>query len=362
MSGLIGQMLGKVRIEERLGEGAIGVVYRGRHTTLDIDVAVKVLKLEHNRSNDQYYRERFRREAQTAAKLDHPNLVKVHDFGQHDNLPYIVMDLVDGPSLAEYLRRRSLSEQTILKVLMVVADVLGVAHAAGIIHRDLKPANILITHTGQLKVVDLGLVRADGMATLTMEQMIVGSPAYMAPESFSPQGKVDQRSDIYALGVIGYQMVFRTLPYDGSVAQIIHGHLRGQTPFDLPTSCDPTTIALVQRMMALDPAARPQSARAVVHEVRRLLRARHVTPPPVGAASQAVSPAASVSPAEMPQELRSGELSGFFRFLEQHAGTTTSELAGSQIVHATAHERIIVWILSAGVVALVLLGHFVFGR
>src|SRR5437016_1142002 len=123
MSGLIGQVLGKVRIEERLGEGAIGVVYRGRHTTLDIDVAVKVLKLEHQRSNNKYYYERFRREAHTAAKLDHPNLVKVHDFGQHNNLPYIVMDLVGGPSLEEYLHRRRLNEPTILRVLIVVADV-----------------------------------------------------------------------------------------------------------------------------------------------------------------------------------------------------------------------------------------------
>src|SRR5262249_36884359 len=120
--------------------------------------------LEHHQSNDKYYHERFRREAQTAAKLDHPNLVKVHDFGQHDNLPYIVMDLVDGPTLDKYLRRRSLNEQTILRVILVVADVLGVAHAAGIIHRDLKPANILITRSGQLKVVDFGLVHEDGMA------------------------------------------------------------------------------------------------------------------------------------------------------------------------------------------------------
>lgn len=275
---LVGQMIGNVRLEGVLGEGAVGSVYRGHHTTLGIDVAVKILKLERHQVNDTYYYERFRREAQITAKLNHPNLVKVRDFGQYNSLPYIIMEYVDGCAMDEYLRQRKgpLPEQTILKVLLSVASALSVAHAAGVIHRDLKPANILISQKGQLKVADLGLARSQDMPALTMEQMMVGSPGYMSPERLIAGGQVDQRSDIYALGVIGYQVAFGTMPYNGDIVQVIHGHLSGQASFDLPTHCGPETVKLIKKMMAYDQNDRHQNTDQVVAHIRAILAGKSV--------------------------------------------------------------------------------------
>jgi serine/threonine-protein kinase len=291
-------MIGNVRLEGILGEGAVGAVYRGHHTTLGIDVAVKILKLERHQVNDTYYYERFRREAQITAKLTHPNLVKVRDFGQHNSLPYIVMEYVDGCAMDEYLRQRKgpLPEATILKVLMSVASALSVAHAAGIIHRDLKPANILISQKGQLKVADLGLARAQDMPALTMEQMMVGSPGYMSPERLVAGGDVDHRSDIYALGVIGYQLVFGTMPYNGDIVQVIHGHMSGRASFDLPTHCRPETVQLIKKMMAYDQNHRHQSAEEVVEHVRALIAGKPVeiaTVPDSNSMSQLINTANS---------------------------------------------------------------------
>ena len=275
---LVGQMIGNVRLEGVLGEGAVGSVYRGHHTTLGIDVAVKILKLERHQVNDTYYYERFRREAQITAKLNHPNLVKVRDFGQYNSLPYIIMEYVDGCAMDEYLRQRKgpLPEQTILKVLLSVASALSVAHAAGVIHRDLKPANILISQKGQLKVADLGLARSQDMPALTMEQMMVGSPGYMSPERLIAGGQVDHRSDIYALGVIGYQVAFGTMPYNGDIVQVIHGHLSGQASFDLPTHCGPETVKLIKKMMAYDQNDRHQNTNQVIAHIRAILTGKSV--------------------------------------------------------------------------------------
>jgi serine/threonine protein kinase len=348
---LTGQMVGNVRLETFLGEGAVGVVYRGHHTMLGIDVAVKILKIERHQVQASYYYERFRREAQITAKLDHPNLVKVRDFGQYNSIPYIVMDLVDGFSLQEYLRRRKqpLDEQTILKILLVVADALSVAHTAGVIHRDLKPANLLISKRGQLKVVDLGLAREEGMPTITMEKVTVGSPAYMAPESLTPEGKIDHRSDIYALGVIGYEMVFGHLPYRGDITQIIHGHIGGQARFDLPTSCRTETVTLIQKMMAHDCTERYQNAKDVVRAARHLLTARRKT---VGSADIAV-PIATVL------EERSDPIvtSDILPTRDQRMSEMAAELVGSRAQRTPFRWGRVIWRAVIGFIVVMLMGY-----
>lgn len=354
---LTGQMIGNVRLEEFLGEGAVGMVYRGHHTTLDIDVAVKILKIERHQIQASYYYERFRREAQITAKLDHPNLVKVRDFGLHNSIPYIVMDLVDGFSLQDYLRRRKhpLDEPTILKILLVVADALSVAHAAGVIHRDLKPANILISKKGQLKVVDLGLAREEGMATITMEQVTVGSPAYMSPESLTPGGKVDHRSDLYALGVIGYEMIFGMLPYRGDIVQIIHGHLGGQAPYDLPTHCSTATIGLIKKLMAHDSGMRYQSGKDVVLEVRRLLTAKRRA---VAAGMTDSEPSAEFLTAGT--DSRSSFSGEFSRASEQRMSDMAGELVGSRSDSLTVRKPYLLWSGLLGAMGIVALGVYWF--
>jgi serine/threonine-protein kinase len=297
-------MVGNVRLEKLLEEGHVGYTFRGDHTTLGIVVTVKILKPKRQHLQAAYYNEYFRREAQITARFDdHPNIARVLDFGQHRSLPYIVLDWADCFSLRAYMHKRSapVDERAVLKVLWAAAGALDNLHKAGIIHCDLTPEHLLISHGGQLKVTALGLARiADAAASgaartslrhvprvilltetrqtasstetlaLSIDQVLGGSPAYMAPESLRPDGEVDARSDIYALGVIGYQMIFGALPYQGNVVQVINGHLCGQARFDLPTHCRPEIIAVVRSMMHHDPAARPQNTREVVKAVRPL--------------------------------------------------------------------------------------------
>ena len=351
---LIGSTLGRVRIEERLGEGAVGVVYRGHHNTLGIDVAVKVLKGDLGRL-DSEYRERFRREARLAARLEHPGLVRVIDFGEEDGVLYLVMDLIEGFSLDRYLRKRKdpLGEGTILKLLLATANAIHAAHRAGVVHRDLKPANILISRGGQLRVTDLGLAREEGKAALTRERVSVGSPAYMAPEALTSGMETDHRIDIYALGVIGYQLAFRQLPYVGNLQQTIQGHLGGSARWDRPTTCSRNTIKVLRRLMAVTPEDRYQDMATVTADLRKLLDHHQRRRKDRGQTkSNTGSTGATMS---------GSDFSGFAAFLESRMGSYTSEHEGGQVIHTTLRERLMVWLLLAGVTALAITGYVVFG-
>lgn len=323
----VGEMIGNVRLDTLLKEGIISVAYRGYHTTLNIDVVVKMLRPERQQTQQDFYEEYFRREARMAAKLDeHPNIVRVLDFGQHQTLPYIVMELIDGYSLQAYINKRAepFDDAGVLKIVWTIANALDSLHALGIVHRDLKPANLFISRKGQLKISSLGFAHNEttaspgsretllashvrliplfdvmhtppvklGTLSLHAPQLLGGSPAYMAPECFRPDGYPDARSDIYALGTIAYQMIFGHLPYTGDVLQVINGHLSGTANFDLPSRCQPETLALVQAMMAPDCEARPQDAKTIIMATRTLLRAfTHNTARTPGASHETLHPA-----------------------------------------------------------------------
>jgi len=324
-----------------LGEGTVGVVYRARHLALGIDVAVKVLK-ERPDDSDPRFRERFRREAQILARLDHPGIVRVLDVGEQDGRPYIVMELVDGLSLDSWLkqRREAVPEATVQRIMLAVASALAVAHAQGIVHRDLKPANLLITRKGTIKIADLGLARDPGGAHLTRERVMPGTPAYMAPECFTPGLEPGPRIDLYALGVIGYQLAFGRLPYDGSISQVVNGHLGGRADWSPPTTCGRDTVAVIRRLMAHAEAERPVDAASATADLRRLLRGD--TPLRSGAAST------------------SSDASNLSRFLGDHLGQSSSEHAGRTIVHTTRGERLLVWLILFAVVAVAVYGFVTF--
>jgi serine/threonine protein kinase len=341
-----GQVLGNVRLDKFLGEGAMGVVYQGHHLTLGLNVAVKVLKMGGENQVAHRYSERFRREAQMAARLNHPGIVRVLDFGEKDDIPYMVMELVDGYSFDEYLRRRNepVNEVTVQRVLMAVANALISAHDEGIIHRDLKPANLLLTRKGVLKIADLGLAKEHGATALTREKVMVGSPAYMSPESLTPGVTPDSRCDLYSLGVIGYQLAFGQLPYAGTMVQVANGHLSGKAHFEFPTVCTKQTIAIIRKLMMPNRDARYQHAREVVADLRRLLSGQKKN-----------TQSSSTS---------SGSNSSDFRnivgFLEQRLGGTSSEIDGKTVVHTTTRERILVWLMLIGMLAIAIAG-FVLG-
>lgn len=348
-----GQVLGNVRLDKFLGEGAMGVVYQGHHLTLGMNVAVKVLKIDTVNGVAHRYAERFRREAQIAARLNHPGIVRVLDFGDKDGVPYMVMELVDGFSFEEYLRRRNdvVSETTVQRVLLSVANALVTAHDEGIIHRDLKPANLLLNRKGVLKIADLGLAKEDGAAALTREKVMVGSPAYMSPESLTPGVTVDFRCDLYSLGVIGYQLAFGQLPYTGTMVQVANGHLGGKAHFELPTSCGKPTIAIIKKLMQPHREQRYQHAREIVADLRRIITGAH-SRGKTGSSSSATGSGSSSG---------ASDFRNIVGFLESRLGGTSSEVDGKKVVHTTTRERVLVWLMLAGMLTVAIVGFVMFG-
>jgi serine/threonine protein kinase len=195
-----------VELLEEIGRGGMGVVYRARQTKLDRIVAVKVLSAELTR--DRRFVERFAREAAAMARLSHPHLLAVHDFGEADGAYYIVMEYVEGTDLRAVLRAGRLAPAEALAVVRQICDAVQYAHAAGVVHRDLKPENILLDRAGKVRVADFGIAKladaASRGAALTDPHGVVGTPHYMAPEQIERPAEADHRADIFSLGVVFY--------------------------------------------------------------------------------------------------------------------------------------------------------------
>ena len=250
-----------------LGEGGFAAVFRCREASLGRDVAIKVLDLD--RSTDPSLAERFVREAQLIAQLEHPGIVPIHKVGRKKGVLYIVMRCVDGPSLRQLLaQEKRLSVGDAARIARQVADALAYAHSEGIVHRDIKPDNILIDHkTGVVLVTDFGIAKAAAQAAktsgpLTTEGMVIGTPQYMSPEQAAGD-PVDGRSDIYSLGVVLYQMLVGEPPFDGeSSASVLAKQLTAPPPPLRRSRGDiPAELAgIVERTLEKDPAARYQSA------------------------------------------------------------------------------------------------------
>lgn len=219
MKNLIGQSLGRYQIIEQLGEGGMATVYKAFDPQLERFVAIKVIRIEHL-PQELILRalKRFEREAKALARLNHPNIVRVIDFGEHLGKPYLVMDLVPGGTLKQKLTDQPMHYEKAASLLLPIARALEYAHGQGILHRDVKPGNILIDDKGTPILSDFGvakLLEVEETMDLTGSSLGVGTPAYMAPEQF--QGKLlDARADVYALGVVFYELVTGRKPYTGN--------------------------------------------------------------------------------------------------------------------------------------------------
>ena len=263
-------------IEGEIGRGGMGVVYRARDERLQRRVAIKVLPPE--LAFQQDIRERFTREAQTAARLSHPHIVPIHSVGEGQGLVYFVMGYVDGESVAARIRRRgNLPLEEARRIMMETADALSAAHALSVIHRDIKPDNILLEGTrGRVMVTDFGIAKAlsaGSGATLTGIGVAIGTPAFMSPEQAAGERDIDGRSDIYSLGVVTYQMLTGALPFNApSVAGILMKQITEPAPDLRAKRPDtPADLALaVGRCLEKDPENRWASADAL----RRALESR----------------------------------------------------------------------------------------
>jgi len=263
-------------IEGEIGRGGMGVVYRARDERLQRRVAIKVLPPE--LAFQQDIRQRFTREAQTAARLSHPHIVPIHSVGEGQGLVYFVMGYVDGESVAARIRRRgSLPVEEARRIMMETADALSAAHAMSVIHRDIKPDNILLEGTrGRVMVTDFGIAKALSAAsgaTLTGIGVAIGTPAFMSPEQAAGERDIDGRSDLYSLGVVAYQMLTGALPFNApSVAGILMKQITEPAPdLRIKRPDTPEDLALaVGRCLEKDPESRWATADAL----RRALESR----------------------------------------------------------------------------------------
>ena len=212
--GELGKHFPQLEILELLGRGGMGAVYKARQKHLDRLVAVKILPPDIGR--DPSFAERFAREAKSLARLNHPSIVGVYDFGHADGLYYFIMEYIDGTNLRRMIEGHRLAPREALAIVPQICDALQFAHDEGIVHRDIKPENVLVDRRGRVKIADFGLAKLVGRAeadrTLTGTNQVMGTPHYMAPEQVEDPQHVDHRADIYSLGVVFYEMLTGELP------------------------------------------------------------------------------------------------------------------------------------------------------
>jgi beta-lactam-binding protein with PASTA domain/serine/threonine protein kinase len=293
----------RYRVDGILGNGGMANVFVGTDTLLRRRVAIKVLREQY--ATDDDFVKRFSYEAQSAAKLSHPNIVNVYDFGREDHAYYIVMELVDGTTLAELMRNeRVLPEPVAVDYAIQIASGLAYAHRQGLLHRDVKPANILVTSDDVVKLSDFGIARAVSEHTLGVTQpgMVMGSVAYISPEQ--AQGHdIDERADLYSVGVVLYQMLTGSLPFSGdNPVAVALKHVSEEPPAIDPatTGVSPAVASIVARLLRKDPAERFASATELASALREARERPNVAHAVGGAADAPTTRIPTVKPPPRP--------------------------------------------------------------
>ena len=278
LTPIVGRVIGSFEVLSHLGSGGMGEVYRARDRRLGRDVALKFLTPA--LAPDTEARDRLRREALAASALNHPHICTLHDIVDDDGRPVLVMEIVEGEPLNAVIPKEGLPIETVIRYGEQLADALAHAHAHGIIHRDLKPANIMVTPDGRAKVLDFGIarqMRAADLAAVTQDHTaltdagsIAGTLRYLAPEVLAGQ-PADARSDIWALGVVLYEMATGMRPFEGSTGLALTGAILHESMAPLPARVPGTLRTILRKCLAKEPSQRYQSAaeiRAVLEMAR----------------------------------------------------------------------------------------------
>ncbi len=309
--GSIPQILGRCKVEGLIGSGAMGYVFKATHSTLNIPVAIKVLRQEF--SNIKNYSDRFIREAQTAAKLNHQNIIRVFDCGYENNMLYMIMEFVDGGSLADALEKRgtAFEPEKVVEIGTAVAQALVEAERFGIIHRDIKPANIMTTGDGVIKLADLGLAKqvrpisGKKDVTLTMDIVAMGTPVYMPPEQAMDAKKCDIRADIYALGITMYHLLTGRPPFLAMEQEELfkqHMNETARPASELNPAAPPDLDKIIYKCIMKKPEERYQSPKELLEDLNLLKIGKSLKfaiPAPVSE-QPAPRPPTKILPAEPP--------------------------------------------------------------
>jgi serine/threonine-protein kinase len=282
--------LGRYCIDAELGRGAMGIVYKAHDPVLDRTVALKTIILDDDAQEREEYHSRFFQEAKAAARLNHPALITIYDFGEEDSLAYMAMELLNGTELGERMTQAPIPIQEAVSIAEQVAEGLAFAHDNGVIHRDIKPGNITLLPRGRVKIMDFGIARLKVSDIKTQLGTRLGTPKYMSPEQ-STGDTLDHRTDIFSLGIVLYEMLTGVKLFKGdTLAQVLHNvaNFEPIPPSRIKPEVTPLLDLVVKRALEKKPAARYTSAWEMVEDLRHCMQE---LPPPAYA-----SPGISSSP------------------------------------------------------------------
>jgi len=265
--------LGRYEILEELGRGEMGVVYKAHDPLIDRYVAIKTIDLQRlNEKEKEEYKARFYQEAKAAGRLNHPNIITIHDLGRKGDIAYIAMELMEGPELQDIgTKKQPLSIGEKLDIAFQVAAGLAYAHEHGVVHRDIKPSNIMILRGRHVKIADFGIARMESALRHTRTGQIIGSPLYMSPEQIQSQA-LDLRSDIFSFGIVLYQMLTGLLPFNGDNVNSVWYQVIHEEP-QKPSSLNPEIPEMLDGIVAMCLAKKPEDRYTNAHELAKDLHA-----------------------------------------------------------------------------------------
>jgi serine/threonine protein kinase/Tfp pilus assembly protein PilF len=273
---MVGEKISHYKIIEKIGEGGMGKVYLAEDLELQRQVAIKLLPPQY--ITDKESKARFKREARAAAALNHPNIITIHEIGEFDNKTYIVMEYVEGRSLKDLIQKKNLSFNSAIEIAIQIGKGLNEAHQIGIVHRDIKPENILLNKNGDVKILDFGLAKFHGATRITLEDSTLGTFCYMSPEQYQ-NADVDQRSDIWSLGVVLYEMLSGQLPFEGEYEAAVMYSIFNESPPPLKQwgiNEINGVQSIVDKMLSKNPNDRYQDLGKFFNDIQQILEPQKI--------------------------------------------------------------------------------------